>query len=341
MMRVARAARAPVQRCALRTFAVTSGEDVALNWSLVDDDITPLNNAYRNLSVRGLIQRAKGTHGPNKSLAVAPGDKPGDAAVSAADVAKALSNVEDVFVVDAAVGSFRGSEVLVRAVTDDAGLALSLQHLLVRTGGASTASSGSDHPIKLFHSSTGSPGISASVSDLGATIVATGNVGVEHIQEAITDATHKLMATGEDELNVLPLAANVYVDGKGATTLEIDVSGKGSVSAPKKGNSLYGVHGAVWSHAGIARLFRGAVVDKKAAKTLGAPKAGDVVIGDAVVTSFDEDNLHGHPTSIVFVGAGKKKADAKSLFAKVARSDAEVEKFDALVKKHGVSISTR
>jgi hypothetical protein len=67
----------------------------------------------------------------------------------AAAVQSALSNVPDVFVVDAAVGSFRGSEVLVRAVTDDAAVALFLQHLLVRTGGASTAETGSAHPIKV------------------------------------------------------------------------------------------------------------------------------------------------------------------------------------------------
>ena len=114
----------------------------------MDDDITPMERAYRNLDTRGLIQRAAGKHGPNKSLAVPARASPTGPAHADA-VARALSYVTDVFVVDAAVGSFRGSEVLVRAVTDDAAVALFLQHLLVRTGGGSTAETGSSHPIQV------------------------------------------------------------------------------------------------------------------------------------------------------------------------------------------------
>lgn len=266
----------------------------------MDDDITPMKNAFRNLNERGLIQRAKGTHGPNKSLAIPARSEPAGPADADA-VRHALSHVEDVFVVDAAVGSYRGSEVLVRAVTDDAAVALFLRHLLVRTGGASTAETGSAHPIKVLHSSAGAPGLSSSVNELGATIVATGDISFEHLQEAITAATHALMATGEGEFDVLPLAANAYVDGNsGATTLEVDLSGNSSMpTALKKGSRLYGANGVVWSQGGLARLFRGAVVDEKTAAALGAPLAGDIVVGGkTVVTSFNADNVVAAPSEV-------------------------------------------
>ena len=258
-----------------------------------------MKNAFRNLNERGLIQRAKGTHGPNKSLAIPARSEPAGPA-DADSVRHALSHVEDVFVVDAAVGSYRGSELLVRAVTDDAAVALFLRHLLVRTGGASSAETGSAHPIKVLHSSAGAPGLSSSVNDLGATIVATGDISFEHLQEAITAATHALMATGEGEYDVLPLAANAYVDGKsGATTLEVNLGGNSTPTAPKKGSSLYGAHGVVWSQGGLARLFRGAVVDEKTAAALGAPLAGDIVVGGkTVVTSFNADNVVAAPSEV-------------------------------------------
>jgi hypothetical protein len=106
---------------------------------------------------------------------------------------------------------------------------------------------------------------------------------------------------GGDELGLLPLAGHAFVDSAGATVLEINADGKknGRVSAVGKGRSLYGAHGVVWSADGIARLFGGAVLNTAAAAELGAPAAGDVVVGgDAVVTSFRGNNLVAHPSKV-------------------------------------------
>lgn len=339
--RVATTAAAPAAR---RQFASTSsalaGENISLNWSLVEDEITPMGNAFRNLSLSGLVHHASGSKGPNKSIVVAPGQQPvGEQSSDVEDVVDALSNVDDLFVVDAAVGSYRGSEVLVRAVTDSANVALFLQHLLVGIGGSSNEKGGAEHPIKVFHSSEGQPSVTATVGEASAVIVATGDIAFDAIQESITQVTHELMATGEDEFSVLPLPGVAFTDKSGDTVVEIDVkrSSGSPIGKPPKGGSLYGAHGTVWSDAGLARLFGGAVIESKAAKSLSKPGSGDVVVGDAVVTSFRADNLVAHPSKIVFVGG---KGSAKD-FAKVARSDAEVAKFEALVSKHKVKISSR
>lgn len=334
-VRVAGRFRTGLQKRSLGQLAF-EGEDIPLNWSLVGDDITPMGNAYRNLKPRALIQSATGSLGPNKSLVVAPGSPAEGSPASQEVVTHALSNVDDVFVVDAAVGSFRGSEVMVRAVTDDASLALFLSHLLVKTGGSSTASSGEYHPIKVFHSSQGNVGLSTSVSDANATIVASGNIAFEEIKEAITAATHTLMAKGEDEFDVLPLPGNVFVNSSGQTIVEIG-STDGAVNKVDKKHNLHGAHGSVWSQAGIARLFGGAVLDNG----IKSPIAGDLVVDNVVITALRADNLIDHPSKIIFSGVGKKKSSTTDLFAKVARSDEEVSKFTALVEKHNVEVSSK
>lgn len=340
-MMLARSARLVVRQVAstgTRSFSAVCGENVSLNWSLCGDDITPMNNAFRNLPTKALVKFGTGSKGPNGSLVVTPGSAPSSGDNDAESVVDTLSNVDNVFVVDAAVGSHRGSEIMVRAVTDSANVALFLQHLLVATGGSSDETAGEFHPIKVFHQSQGQPSISTTVGEANATIVATGDISFGAVQEAITQATHVLMEAGEDEVNVLPLPGLAVLDKSGDTVVEIDVKSKTAaapIGAPAKGSELYGAHGSVWSDAGLARLYGGAVL-KASAST---PAAGDLVVGDNVVTSFRADNLVAHPSKIVFVG-GSKKASAKD-FAKVARSQAEVEKFEALVAKHNVKLSSR
>ena len=190
------------------------GENIALNWSLVEDGITPMENSYRNLPVKQLMQHSKGKLGPNKSLVVAPGAAP-STEPSLDTVVDDLSNTSDVYVVDGAIGSYRGSEILARVVTDDPDFALIMDHLLVKIGGASNEQTGSDHPIKVFHSSNGQPGISSSVTDVDAKIVVTGNVELGAVQETLVQVNDALMATGSSSLDVV----FVQIAGSGILTV--------------------------------------------------------------------------------------------------------------------------
>lgn len=325
-----------------------------MNWSLVEDDITPRGESFRNPSAKLLLQKVP----RNSGAAVDPSTKAlhVDASSSAAEssfpsllssVIPSLSDVDAVYVVDAAVGSFRGSEVLARVVSDCPAAALQVQHLLVKVGGASDERSGADHPIKVFHSSDSeAASIATHVSSLSATIAVEGPLDVRQLQQAIQDVASQLMDTGEGELNVLPLPGRAFVDKSGDTVVEIDVSEDGATASDAKvpkGASLYGLNGTVWSQAGLARLFGGAVVSSAAAKTQfpESPGFGDVVLdgGKSVLTSFRADNLIAHPSKIVFVGAGKK-ASAKT-FEKVARTEEQAAEFAQLVKQHNVKISGR
>ena len=106
------------------------------------------------------------------------------------------------------------------------------------------------------------------------------------------------MATaGEGEFDVLPIPGTTTIDESGNTVVEIDVKAARPTpltKQPAKNTSLYGAHGAVWSDAGLARLFGGAVLDSK----ISTPSFGDVIIGDSVVTSFRADNLIAHPSKV-------------------------------------------
>eukprot|EP01133_Synstelium_polycarpum_P011375 gene11375-13260_t len=128
------------------------GLDYSLNWVLNGYAITPTNQAYRNPSLKHLFQHADGKKEASGALSVAAQAdvKPAtyflDEQMAALNGASTLSvpqykavlravkdHVSDsrnIYVHDAAVGSHRSCEGLVRAITNDAQSALFLKHLL-------------------------------------------------------------------------------------------------------------------------------------------------------------------------------------------------------------------
>lgn len=123
--------------------------DYDLNWSLADDDVTPGAAAFRNPSLRDLLQHSTSKVDNGKVLrseaAAASAtkfstDEFPDREVMDIDefderfgaLKDALVSAPALFVEDAAVGSFREAEVRVRVISDSADYALYLRNLLVR-----------------------------------------------------------------------------------------------------------------------------------------------------------------------------------------------------------------
>ena len=97
------------------------GINYALNWSLATDGVTPAVYAHRNLSLRKLEKVVGDKIKPPASSATpnpAPFSKQSFEAV-----AEYLSNVNDVFVQDSAVGSHRSAELRTRVISDSASMA--------------------------------------------------------------------------------------------------------------------------------------------------------------------------------------------------------------------------
>lgn len=131
------------------------GRNYALNWSLCTDDVSPMSNAYRNLSIRklqnhGLSVEKNGTVSIESKKNVLPSDLSGDFATVYDSVTDHLSNVTDVFVHDASIGSHRSAELRTRIISDTPAFVAAAQKILCAVP---TRAPKEPHPITIYHTS--------------------------------------------------------------------------------------------------------------------------------------------------------------------------------------------
>lgn len=247
-----------------------------------------------------------------------------------------LSNIEDVYVEDAAVGSHGASELRVRAITDSVALTAALRNLLVRVPKMDPHYT---HPITVL-AATGLPGKDSfictqpTVEEDGAVsaikILVGGNVSFEALQTHIAAAAETLFTQGDGDVVPLGCAAS----STGAVVFTETPSAALALGAAK----LNGAHQHLWTPSGLSRVFGGAALDAKA-----QPAAkGDVVFDKTLVTRLAHpDNVVAHPSKVVFVGSKKGKAsaaDAAGLLQATGASDAVAQKFGEYVAQHNTAV---
>ncbi|KAF4318342.1 hypothetical protein BBO99_00005990 [Phytophthora kernoviae] len=316
------------------------GLNIEFNWSLADDDVTPHGDAFRNLSWPKLEELSKQEKPAGKKVEV----KEVDVDVVFNDfegfyekVTEHLSTEQNLYTQDGAVGSFKDDRTRVRVISDSPLVAQFAQSLLVRVPIKDPHAA---RPIVVyvatggeFKGKTPEAQLLLDKDDDGAVfvkVVITGAADLVSVKDAVGLAKKKLLEVVEAESLVVP--ADVLVkDNK--TVLVFNATGAGRAAAINSG-LLYSAHLNIWNPVGVTSLFGGAIVDgssKVSKKQVVAIEGGSAV-------NVPCNNLVEHPKAAIFVdkaGKGVKSissADAAALLKKVD-ADADVEKFEALLKK--------
>ncbi|KAL4116449.1 hypothetical protein PRIC2_011902 [Phytophthora ramorum] len=314
------------------------GLNIEFNWSLADDDVTPHGDAFRNLRWPKLEELAKHEKLAGKKVTIEEVDVSivfNDFEGLYEKVTEHLSTEPNLYTQDGAVGSFKDERTRVRVISDSPLVALYAQSLLVRVPIKDPHAA---RPIVVYVATGGEfkgnepqAQLLLDNDDEGVTfvkVVITGAADLSTVTDAIGLAKKKLLEVAESESLVLP--ADVLVkDDK--TALVFNATGAGRAAAINKGQ-LYSAHLNIWSPLGVTSLFGGAIVDGKVSK-----KHVLAVEGGSAV-NVPCNNLVEHPVAAVFVdkaGKGVKSissSEAAALLKKVD-ADADVEKFEALLKK--------
>ncbi|KAK1942070.1 hypothetical protein P3T76_006392 [Phytophthora citrophthora] len=316
------------------------GLNIEFNWSLADDDVTPHGDAFRNLSWPKLEELAKQEKPAGKKAEIQEVDVSivfNDFEGLYEKVTEHLSTEPNLYTQDGAVGSFKDDRTRVRVISDSPLVALFAQSLLVRVPIKDPHAA---RPIVLYVATGGEfkgkePQAQLLVDndDEGATfvkVVITGAADLATVQDAVGLAKKKLLEIAESESLVVP--ADVLVkDNK--TALVFNATGAGRAAAINNGQ-LYSAHLNIWNPVGVTSLFGGAIVDASSKVS----KKQIVAVEGGAAVNVPCNNLVEHPKAAVFVdkaGKGVKSispAEAAALLKKVD-ADADVEKFEALLKK--------
>ncbi|POM78581.1 Nucleotide binding protein [Phytophthora palmivora] len=316
------------------------GLNIEFNWSLADDDVTPHGDAFRNLSWPKLEELAKQEKPAGKKVAIEEVDVSivfNDFEGLYEKVTEHLSTEPSLYTQDGAVGSFKDDRTRVRVISDSPLVALFTQSLLVRVP---IKDAHAARPIVVYVATGGEfkgkePQAQLLVDndDEGATfvkVVITGAADLASVKDAVGLAKKKLLEVAESESLVVP-ADVVVKDNK--TALVFNATGAGRAEAINKGQ-LYSAHLNIWNPVGVTSLFGGAIVDGASKVT----KKHVVAVENGAAVNVPCNNLVEHPKAAVFVdkaGKGVKSispAEAAALLKKVD-ADADVEKFEALLKK--------
>jgi ATP-dependent phosphoenolpyruvate carboxykinase len=319
------------------------GNDTLLNWELNKFNVTPVNDAYRNVYLKFLLMHTKGKLDKSKALhvsgkqtkfslqlvetdkvAVPQGNK-----TNANNFKKFGRLISDhltfessaLFVHDGAVGSHSSTDARVRVITDDANVALYMRNII--------------HPIPLKSPELFDPEIVVYVSpsfpqkelaeagftsesgaavdlERGVVLVA-GPTPFETIRNAIaTAATYKLAK----KHNALALNAHTLVDTNGNAALVFDPSNVLLQSKPDA--KVAGAHGSVWGTNGLYQLFQGVTHrDASSAKVAGAIVENVGKTSNVTVAHRGPANAFSHPKSIVILSK-----DASGALPVLSRVDA-------------------
>lgn len=347
-----------------------------LNWSLADDNVTPKGSAFRNASVKELLQHCTGRLSASKAIdcgdavasdvvgPFATDDYAGHASLSIDDYEAALEDVCDglsrssaLFVEDAAVGSTREAQVRLRVISDSPEYALVMRNLLVRT--PLYHPEAFPRPIVVYVASKAQAAFTASDFDpegAKATVVASGLVPAAAIRAEISHVAGLLMDTGG------------YRHARGGGPRVQAAREDGDIEW-YVGEDRYHVAGAEEPHPDLVRVRASASVASNGAVTLvvdGSASRDSFAGHDVVWTSSGVARMfdgvmtaaaHGDDLpagSITFQGAttvalpstlppaaGHPKEIAVAggdLAAALGLTDTQAEKLDARVQQHGVKV---
>jgi len=319
------------------------GNDPALNWELNKYNVTPVNDAYRNVYLKFLLMHTKGKLDKTKTLhvsgkqakhtiqlvetdkvAVPQGNKttPNNFKKFGRLLSDHLTfEASALFVHDGAVGSHTSTDARVRIITDDANVALYMRNII--------------HPLPLRSPLEFNPEIVVYVSpsfpqkelaDAGFTtesgvavdlergvVLVAGPTSFETIRNAVSSAaTYKLAK----KHNALVLNAHTLVDASGNAALVFDSSNVLLQSKPDA--KVAGANGSVWGQNGLYQLFQGATHrDASSAKVAGTIVETVGKTSNVTVAHRAPANAFSHPKSIVILAK-----DASGALPVLSRVDA-------------------
>uniref|UniRef100_A0A7S2RYX2 Uncharacterized protein n=1 Tax=Mucochytrium quahogii TaxID=96639 RepID=A0A7S2RYX2_9STRA len=310
------------------------GVDYATNWAVNSLGVTVGNkNAFRNPSLDTVLSLAKGN--PETQTVERKVEKSSlftnvsiDEDVFADMRQAAEDSMEDssenVFVVDALAGSNSAVGAKVRAVTDDASVALLLQTMLCTAPKRSAQAFAPQ--VKVVHShvaDASAPGPYCATHE--GNVVARGAVDAKTLGKAI--ATAAACAVSGAETSSVVIKGSVVVDKKsGDSTLYV-----GAENAAKNG----AINGDVlWSSHGLSRVWDATEVKKDAAP------AGSVIEGGIAIAHVptSSPNTLPHPTKVVVPGGLEAFGSVGSL---VGGPESEVARFNGLVELSNAKVASK
>mmetsp|Transcript_964 Transcript_964/g.1248 ORF Transcript_964/g.1248 Transcript_964/m.1248 type:complete len:386 (+) Transcript_964:51-1208(+) len=320
------------------------GLEYKLNWSLADDGITPTGDAYGNIKLTTLKKKLGLKVGDStlETSLTATSSKFQEAGnsvsfeefdVKKASVTEYLSSGVDLFVEDGAAGSFRGSTVGVRVVTDDPIFAMVSKNLLMPIPKKLQAKS---QPITVLVSTKCEASMEAVAFDesedgelVGATIVLSNSMNLSAFTSLLSHAASVVLDENED---LLPLPAAAVTKDSSAGLL---VGSSSSLLGQLYGEgALYSAHSSIWAPSGISALLNGAVLPSGAVGGNGV----DVKAGEVTCISNPAMNLVAPPKAVLFVGGSQAELGAEEagkLLAEAGAEEPTVEKFKAKVEATG------
>ncbi|KAJ0409704.1 hypothetical protein ATCC90586_007493 [Pythium insidiosum] len=315
------------------------GLNIEFNWSLADDDVTPYGDAYRNLRWSKLAEFAKDVKPAGKAFKVREVDVDASFAEYESafeNVTAHLSQLDNLFAQDGALGSFKDNRTRTRVITDSPLVALFAQNLLVRVP---TKDPHAARPIVVYVATEGEfkgkePQAllfldKDEAEQLFVKVVITGAADLSAVKDAIALAKKKLAEHTEAESLVLPGDVLLKND---KTALVFNISAAGRAQNVNAGQ-LYAAHSSIWGPAGVTSLFGGAIVDAGANQ-----KKQAVATEEGAAVHVPCNNIVDAPAAAIFVsrkGSGVKPIsveEASSLLTAVD-ADADAEKFVALLKQ--------
>ena len=232
----------------------------------------------------------------------------------------------DIFVNDAAVGSYRNTSSAIRVISDDPALSLFYKRMLVEV--PSGRDPWHEHPITVYAAS----GLEATAASLnfdtieipsegedaeptvevvGCTVVLTGAAAAPG-PLALDAIAAAVAAIDFDGVVAMPCSVHRAAAGSAALLFGASVT---EASLP----TLYAAHHAIWSADGVTSLWGGRCIALKSANAVPASAAPfDLVAGGVHVGAHPCENLVDHPKVAAFL----KKAGAAAKVGKVTGNDA-------------------
>lgn len=341
------------------------GNIYADNWSLTEDGVTPNVSAFRNAKLQTLLTRIGTKAAGNKvelktAFPVKPKVEVHEAGDSIShdefqglflDTTSKLSDSE-LFLEDGAVGSFSGSRLGARVVSDNAAIALAARSLLIPTApqqinrlarakgwnmdsrnpeacgyfkdddtfvtvDTRAAPQAGQRPLVVFSA----PGDHVTVQFLqyqteivGANVIVGQNNGLDGIIKGLGHATSVVVNSSvPDSIAVQSVS---FVKGKDTFVV---VNGDDAVvdAATKAGVQLYGNYYNILSKNGVAAVFNGSVASSKSELVKSAsftPDRVTVVSGEQTVYPISPNNIaFPAKTLIILDKTGSLKSDNESV----------------------------
>lgn len=306
------------------------GNDPEINKAFHKYKIVPMQEAFRNLHLRGLLMLANGKTDKSKALHVpvanddftvyfgekAPTFVPASQAnvlpldqykTIVAEIKEHMSNTPSLVMHDGAIGSHPKCEVRARIITDDPTVGLYLHHVVPRV--SIKGVSEFNHPVTAYVvSKFRPPALEAFGIKSERYILVDVQRGIVVIGGPISTAAIRagLVAVAQPKLLVdsegVPLDASIV--GVQGSENPILVFGNHELAFDKNsGLEAHGTHNAAWTKDGLVRFFDG--VTTSLAKD--APTAhGDFIeqvngVARATTRKAATANIHAHPSAVVFL----------------------------------------